>query len=319
MAQAHAGLKLNGEHLSPYRRAVPDPADRKLFRYDASDGQWSIATADSIELLSTENAVKIVDVKPEGETNVELLIDPGVTGALAIQDAAGNPLTATRVAGLTEHRPITYLVTESSATIYALNPDGAPRSLALYHPQRQLGGMATIRGDEQQPVIAKLEVMGRLTGRILDADGLGLAGVEVAINPSLSGNGAYRFAPIPSDRTITAENGRFELPAIVPGMKFSLQARQGEMFLDFNPKLGRISVKSGETRDVGDCTTGPSRPNSQSSPKKVGNRPAADSQIARRLPLTRRAWPKTPPIETNGRARVSAQADDACAFSYPAK
>ena len=70
--------------------------------------------------LSVENAVKVINVKETGETAVELVVDRGVTGKVAVQDADGKPLSGAWVAGITESWPITFQVPEASATVYPL-------------------------------------------------------------------------------------------------------------------------------------------------------------------------------------------------------
>ena len=106
--------------------------------------------------------------------------DPGVTGKIAVQDANGKPITGAWVAGLTEHWPITFKLPDATATVYALTP-GKPRMLFVYHPGQKLGGSVTVRGDETEPVVVKLGPLGQVKGRLLDADGQPLGGVDVSI------------------------------------------------------------------------------------------------------------------------------------------
>src|SRR5262249_14895919 len=152
-----------------------------LFQYDKDGDTWVVTTAGGIEILSVENAVKVIDIKEGGETAVELFVDRGLTARLTVQDADGQPLAGAWVAGLADHWPITYKLPEPSATIYALRPE-KPRTLAVYHPEKKQGGTVSIRGDEKGPVIVKLGSVGSLTGRLLDADGNPLARAEVSIN-----------------------------------------------------------------------------------------------------------------------------------------
>jgi hypothetical protein len=254
MAQAHSGEKLQGQHLSPYRRATPDPNHKELFKYDEDDDTWSITTAAGIEFLSVETAVKVIDIKEGETTTVELFVERGVTAQLAIQDAAGKPLAGAWVAGLTDHWPITFRLPEPTAKVYALNPD-RPRELTLFHPGKQLGGTVLIRGDEKEPVVAKLEPLGRVTGRFLDEDGNPLAGAEVSIAArGLTGRELYRFAS-PSGKPVVADKeGRFTLTGVVPGVSFYIQTHKGERYFRGKPKIGLLKAKPGETLDLGDRT-----------------------------------------------------------------
>jgi RNA polymerase sigma factor (sigma-70 family) len=253
-AQVHDGEKFHGEHLSPYRRAVPDPAHKDLFRYDKDDDSWIITTAGWLEFLSVENAVKVLDIKESGETTVELFVDRGVTGRVTVQDAEGHPLAGAWVAGLTDHWPITYKLPEPSATVYALNPE-EPRTLTVFHLDKQLGGTVTIRGDEKEPVVAKLGPVGRVAGRFLDVDGNPLAGAEVSINArGPAARELYRFASPTGKPVLTGKDGRFTLTGVVPGVSFYLQIRKGDHYFSGKPKLGLRQLKPGEYLNLGDRT-----------------------------------------------------------------
>jgi hypothetical protein len=208
MAQIHSGEKFNGEHLSPYRMAVPNETDRKQFKYDAEDDTWTIETAGGLEFLSTENAIQFIDVRPEGETKVELFAERGATATLAVQDATGKPLSGAWVAGLTEHWPITFRLPDRTATVYALDAK-KPRTLAIYHPEKKLGGTVVIRGDETEPVAVKLGPLGGVTGLLRDTDGVPMAAVDVSINPA---------------GTIGSELERFANPSGKPGPAWEARA-----------------------------------------------------------------------------------------------
>jgi RNA polymerase sigma factor (sigma-70 family) len=251
-AQVHEGEKLHGEYLCPYRAAAPDPDHKDLFRYDADNNMWVVTTAGGLEFLSVENAVKVIDIKESGETTVELVVDRGVTGRLVVQDADGKPLAGAWVAGLAEHWPITFKLTEPTATVFALNPQ-QPRTLAVFHPEKKLGGTVTIRGDEKEPVVVKLAPLAQVTGRFLDADGNPLVGAEVTINArGPAARELYRFARPSGEPVKTDAAGRFTVTGVVPGISFYLQTRQGENYFVGKPKIGLRRLKAGEHLDLGD-------------------------------------------------------------------
>jgi RNA polymerase sigma factor (sigma-70 family) len=251
MAQVHEGEKLNGQHLCLYRGAVPDVDHKDIFK-PTEDG-WVVATADSNEFFpSVENAVKAIDVKEDGETRVELFVDRGVTARIAVQDADGKPLTGAWAAGLTDHWPITYKLPEATATVYALNPE-KPRTMAFFHAEKKLGGTATVRGDEKEPVAVKLRPLGQVSGRLLDMDGNALDGVEVSLNPpGAIGRELYRFAVPTGKSVITDKDGRFHLESVVPDLKFWLNLRRERTFFVGEPRIGVKQIKPGETLDLGD-------------------------------------------------------------------
>jgi RNA polymerase sigma factor (sigma-70 family) len=259
MVQVGGRETLYGEHFCRYRRAVPDPEHGDLF-HRADNGSWTISTAgNASEFLDVENAVKVVDVKDTGETEVNLFVDPGVSAKIIVQDADGRPLDGTWVSGLTDHYPITYRLPESTATVYTLDP-ATPRTLALYHADRRLGGLVTVRGDEKEPVVAKLGPVGRVTGRLLDVDGQPFAGITVSVSPLREiDRELYRFARFPGHPVRTDKDGRFALDGVLPEMPFVPGFRKGNEYYASKPKIGRQKLKPGETLDLGDRTLQPSR------------------------------------------------------------
>jgi RNA polymerase sigma factor (sigma-70 family) len=258
MAQVSEGETLNGQTVSPFRNAAPDPDHKDLFRGNGE--QWTVVTAGNfVEFLGIEHALKVVDVKTTGETAVDLYVDRGVTGKLAVRDADGQPLAGARVAGLTDHWPITFRLPEPTATVYALDP-ARPRTLALYHPGKRLGGTVTIRGDEKEPVVARLGPLARATGRLLDADGRPLAGAEVSLDGFRTVESElFRFAAPAGSRTVTDKDGRFTLDGVVPGVRFYLRIKKGKDFYNSKPRMAWHRLEPRERFDFGDRAVAPTR------------------------------------------------------------
>jgi RNA polymerase sigma factor (sigma-70 family) len=254
MAQAHAAEMAQGVQIGPYRRAVPDPDHKELFRHDPDDDSWTVDSAGGLEFLNTENAVKVIDIKEEGENRVELFVDRGMTGQVTVQDAEGRPLAGAWLAGLTDHWPITYRLPAASATVYALNPK-KPRTLVLFHPDRKLGGTVRVRGDEKEPVVAKLGPLGTVSGRMVELDGNPLVGAEISVNAQGEvARELYRFANPAGKMVVTDKDGRFRLPGVVPGVTFYLQIRRGEHYYGGKPKIGQRNLKPAQHLDLGDRT-----------------------------------------------------------------
>jgi RNA polymerase sigma factor (sigma-70 family) len=252
MTYVHPAENLNGQYLRAYRGAAPDPAHPELFRKE--DGRWFFVMAGNLyEFLDGRNAVKVVDVKETGETAAELSVDRGATARLVVHDPDGKPLAGAWAAGLTEQWPITYQLTEQTATVYALDP-AKPRTLVLYHAGRHLGGMVTLRGDEKEPVVAKLIPLARVTGRLLDADGqpLGGATVSVVANGQIARE-LYRFAAPCGPPVVADKGGRYALADVLPGVPFRLRYRsKGDTALRDGPGQKTFLLKPGESRDLGD-------------------------------------------------------------------
>jgi hypothetical protein len=105
-----------------------------------------------------------------------------------------------------------------------------------------------IRPDETGPIVVKLEPAGRLSGRIVDAAGLPLAGADlVSFNPLDAQHERAPFAgPVKTD-----QDGRFHAEALIPGRKYNIVVQTKGRLTDV---VKDVVVKSGESRDLGDLT-----------------------------------------------------------------
>jgi RNA polymerase sigma factor (sigma-70 family) len=252
MVQVPATEKLYDQPFCRYRAATPDPDYKEEFRKQ-DNGTWVVSTAGgSVEFLGTENTVKVIDVKETGVTSADLVVDRGVTGKIAIQDADGKPLSGAFVAGLADRHPVTFSVPESTPTVYGLDPD-KPRTLFIYHVERKLGGTVTIRGDEKEPVIARLAPLGRVAGRVVDGDGQPLERMEISISPlhpsaeELVRGSRSRIRAVRSDK-----DGRFAIDGVLPGMAFNIYFQKGQHYYRGKPRIAPQKVKSADTLDLGD-------------------------------------------------------------------
>jgi RNA polymerase sigma factor (sigma-70 family) len=256
MAQGQGGESLDGQYLKPYLNARIDEEDRKQVKV-STDGTFATAGG-SMETLDIDQAVKRVDLAENaGPTTVELHLIRGKMAKLIVQDPDGQLLSGAIVSGVTAAWPIAYALKSAECPIYALEPE-KPRTLVIYHVGRKLGGHVVIRGDETGPVTVKLQPLGTVTGRILDADGQPIAGADV--QPSFSSNSASeleRFLRQQRPALITDATGRFRLEGIVPEQKFTLSVRKDRAFLGPDPQLRPKEAAIGATLDFGDVRTKP--------------------------------------------------------------
>jgi hypothetical protein len=245
-----------GSRFNPYRPAVPDQDHKERFQRLA--GWWGISTAgDGLVALHGENAARVIDVKETGETKVELSVDPGSTAQIVVQDGDGRPLTGTLVSGLAVLVGSIRL-TEATATVYALDAK-RPRTLALYHAERKLGGIVTVRGDEKQPFVAKLAPLGRVTGRLIDPTGKPLAGATVSCDWTDEIALALYQDARPENPVETDKDGRFTFEDRLPALSFRLTYRQGKQEYIERMPAGALRVKAGATLDLGDLTLQPAK------------------------------------------------------------
>ena len=114
-----------------------------------------------------------------------------------------------------------------------------------------------VRGDEKTPVVVTLAPAGKVSGRLLDADGKSLQGVEVSINPTgVFGRGLYRDAPV-GKPVRTDKEGRFRLEDAVPNLPFWLYMQRQRTLFDSEPSIGERQLKPGESLDLGDVRVKP--------------------------------------------------------------
>jgi hypothetical protein len=148
----------------------------------------------------------------------------------------------------------------ASFTAVGLNPK-EPRHLVFIHPEKKLGKLLRLRGDEKDPLIVKLEPLGAVSGRILTEEGKPAANRRVSIGPpnlfafyrdypiELLNNGqnrrpsrgGIRWLP---DPVKTGADGKFHLDGLIPGLKYYLPAA--------GYRRANIVVESGKTKNLGD-------------------------------------------------------------------
>jgi hypothetical protein len=258
MAQAFGGEKTaDGLSVNPYKQATFDAADRKRVHV-VEDGNYFTTADNSIASLGTECACKVLDLAPDaGTVSCDLFLERGQTLRVNVQDPDGKPLAGATVAGMTASWPITFPLTGSSCTVYALGPE-KPRLVLFFHPARRLAGQLTVRGDEKEPPTVRLAATGSVTARVLDADGQPIAGAEVRVAfPREPAQELYRHLNRQKEPVRTDEKGSFRLEGMVADLPFNLQIFKGPTFLVGTPRIGLRRVGSGQTLDLGDVRTRP--------------------------------------------------------------
>ncbi len=104
------------------------------------------------------------------------------------------------------------------------------------------------------PVIVTLEPSATITGRVSDADGNPVSGASIRIYPQPGGEFSLRL-----DRVASNKEGRFVVPDVPIGCKYTLVAESG-----IAPKESRVAffknatVRPGESTDVGEVRFEPS-------------------------------------------------------------
>jgi len=148
---------------------------------------------------------------------------------------------------------------------------GRPRTLVFLHPEKKLGKVVKLQGDETKPLLVRLAPLdAALTGRILDANGRPWPGLKVSVGTLLGGR-AFRDESYPPEflwgytawmnlkvggATTTDREGRFRIAELMPGLKYVLFAYeenvpQGTPFAYHDRDL-IVTIDPGKTKDLGD-------------------------------------------------------------------
>jgi hypothetical protein len=108
-----------------------------------------------------------------------------------------------------------------------------------------------VKGDEKEPVTAKLVPLGTVAGKLVDTDGSPLAGVTVSLNfQGEGGNALYREANAARAPVVTGKDGAFRLDGVIPAAKFYLGMTRGQEYFVGEPKIGMRQVEPGRTLDL---------------------------------------------------------------------
>ena len=204
---------------------------------------------------------RLAEIDPEDGDRFltrDLAVDPGRTVTGVLQGPDGQPLAGALAFGLrfNDHgpywEPSDDPLPTAAFTVYGIRTSER-RKVVFLHNKRRLARSLVPTGNEKSPMTVKLEPWGTVTGRLIDASGRSLAGVGLgfaygAFTPPDQGTHPDSFQ--------TDKDGRFRVAGLVPDMKYTLGT--------VDPGLGHVTsavfrdltVKPGETRDLGDVQLG---------------------------------------------------------------
>jgi RNA polymerase sigma factor (sigma-70 family) len=200
----------------------------------------------------------VVDPKAESMT-LDLQADPGKSVPIEVVGPDGTPIGDTKVKGqreLYQSGPIPE--PSSSFEVFALDPS-SPRRVIVMHEGRKLIGTALLKGNKTGPVTIKLEPWGSVAGRIVDDEGRPRKDMFIG-----SLGGSHNKHPETHDIVPRSDwnngirvgdDGRFMVEGLVPGLKYSANARSG--FEDYGDLFVDVTVAPGEAKDLGDLKVQP--------------------------------------------------------------
>jgi hypothetical protein len=219
--------------------------------------------------------------KDPKSTTCNITLEPGRTVTGSVVGPDGQPLSGVLALGLTAvlpspryqagfvPQPPSQMLATATFTAYGLNPR-QPRAVVLIHPEKGLGKVQLLRGDEAGPLTVRLEPLGAFTGRVVDAQGRPWDGLRLYTSLSLNAadlkvlpyealgrgfllpgglNGLFRHV------AATDRDGRFRTEGLLPGLKYELQT---PVFKKVEkPKLPLmtqrdLSVEPGKAKDLGE-------------------------------------------------------------------
>ncbi|MHC4402847.1 MAG: carboxypeptidase regulatory-like domain-containing protein [Planctomycetota bacterium] len=186
----------------------------------------------------------------------DITLDSGQRLTGRVLDPAGRPLAGVFFSGTAGRSRIFGPLHSASFTVNSYRPEKL-RTLLFVHEGQKLAGSLILEGPQQGPLSVRLQPWGTITGRIVDADGNPKADlVIVGWNRlrAVPGQGAF-----PERHYLTDQHGRFHIEGLAPGIPYDVQVHDPEKLHNIIQVLSDVTVKPGETKDLGDVTIRPLR------------------------------------------------------------
>jgi RNA polymerase sigma factor (sigma-70 family) len=252
---ARAEDRNRGARVYTQVHLTPEDLKKPYFKVADGLGEIYISAAGHLDSLIGTNAFRVIE-PPDGAEPlaVNFAVDPGKSVTGRVEDPDGKPLAGATFAGLGSVWVGAERREDATFTAVALDPDH-PRSVAVVHPQRKLAAVMQLRGDEKEPVV-RLKPWGEVKGCVQDADGKPLAGVALRLSfLDRTVAGAADAAQLSREPIITDKEGMFRVDVPFGGQEFRIVLMHGTQRFDAGKQLDKLSVKSGEVKDLGAVKT----------------------------------------------------------------
>jgi hypothetical protein len=188
-------------------------------------------------------AIDVSEKDPKSQA-CDLALNSGRTLRGRVCGPDGKPVAEAFAAGLTDAPSPVHgsapkpKLTAADFTAVALD-SRRPRTLVFWHEQRKLARAVLVRGDEPEPLTIRLEPLGAVIGRLVDADGRPRAGVEVEARysdrqtrtlPGELGKGIPGFTTpaLSLPKATSGPDGRFRIEGLIAGMTYDLHVGRGK-------------------------------------------------------------------------------------------
>jgi hypothetical protein len=161
-----------------------------------------------------------------------------------VQDPDGKPISGLDVHGISSRDPVEK-TDESELTVTNLGPD-EQRPILFRHVEKRIGRVVRIGPAELAAgeMTVQLQPEAYVVGRLLDEAGEPLSGTEI-VAEGVPFAYATRLDAVGADA-----DGRFRV-VLIPGCRYSLQARPHRRELYFLTFEGDLAIEPGETKDLG--------------------------------------------------------------------
>ncbi len=214
-------------------------------------------------LIRAERYDVLIPVSISADTEaltVDLKLKTGDEIQGRLVDSKGQPVHGAAAKGLSPSGYRERLVT-SEFTVAGMR-SGEKRTVVFRHDKKRLGSIVKLQGKSGKELKITMRAYATLTGRIVDADSRPVAqaqfalmsqGALAAIKEHESGR-RPRQKPLELAEGMTNADGRFHITNIISGFKCELFGVPPNSFgKGVIPQLLKtVSLRSGETRDIGD-------------------------------------------------------------------
>jgi protocatechuate 3,4-dioxygenase beta subunit len=244
-----------GKNL-PYNRARLRPTDKGKGIGGIGDGETSEIP------LNSYHAYKILNIPADAESiAVDLELTRGDTRKGRLVGPDGKPVIGAVWTGYTDYIGQAKTLAGDTFELLGLTP-GRPREVIFAHKDLRLVGWLVIRGEDLKsdvPLVVTLHRAGSIKGRLVDEDGLPLAGAVLFVQthyPESQGRQTGWGSVWPDGESATSSvDGRFLIYGLKPGLKsiiYVYSEGPAHQRLDAGDLFRNITIQPGEIRDVGD-------------------------------------------------------------------
>ncbi len=198
----------------------------------------------------------------------EITLDPVKPIPGEVKGPDGKPLGGYYVTGLTGsplHHSYESLLQESpSFRVRGFDANG-PRMLVFFHPEKRLGTVQIVREAPHDSLEVRLASLSIVTGRFLDAQNRPWSGLHLharlSAKPEDTSNIPFDLLFNPEwrkrlePRGVTDADGKFRLDGLMPGLKYTLEVREGDGGSPVelrHPLDSWAAAESGKSKDLGD-------------------------------------------------------------------